>query len=192
MKKRRGSVLCRCTWYMAQPGSLRDCSVNFSNSAETSASCPTFAIQVTANTTIVSLLPRRLAGEAILSFFRGRLQLRSEFIHQNRMVAIWAGRDHADFRTRLFLDECQIFSRQLWQFFVVGNAFGRSLPSRPLLVDALDLVPTAGLRGRFHGPLAVDFVSDTHRNLGQFVEHVELGDHQPVRTVDHARVAQQW
>src|ERR1700722_9316645 len=106
MKKRRGSALCRCTWYMAQPGSLRDCSVNFSKSAVTSASCPTFAIQVTANTTIVSLLPASWSfGEAILGFFRGHLQLRNEFIDQNRMAAVWPGRDHANLRSGLLLHE---------------------------------------------------------------------------------------
>src|SRR5438034_7393176 len=106
MKKRRGSVLCRCTWYMAQPGSLRDCSVSFSNSAATSASCPTFAIQVTANTTIVSLLPAfRSAGEDILDFLRGGLQLLDEIIHEDRMVAVGAGGDHAHLRARFLLDE---------------------------------------------------------------------------------------
>src|SRR5271169_1639738 len=105
MKKRRGSVLCRCTWYMAQPGSLRDCSVNFSNSAAQSASCPTFAIQVTANTTIVSLLPaHRSAGEDILGFLRRRLQLRNEIIHQDGVVAVRAGGDHADLSARFPLD----------------------------------------------------------------------------------------
>src|ERR1035437_4414216 len=114
MKKRRGSVLCRCTWYMAQPGSLRDCSVNFSKSAATSASCPTFAIQVTANTTIVSLLPASWSvGEAILGFFRGRLQLRNEFIHKNRVAAVRTGRDHPDLRSSFLLDECQVRPRRL-------------------------------------------------------------------------------
>src|SRR5579872_1538273 len=96
MKKRRDSVLCRCTWYMEQPGSLRDCSVNFSKSAATSASCPTFAIQVTANTTIVSLLPANWSfGEAILGFFRGALQLGNEFIQQDRVVPVRSRGNHA-------------------------------------------------------------------------------------------------
>src|ERR1700686_4615520 len=97
MKKRRGSVLCRCTWYMAHPGSLRDCSVSFSNSAATSASCPTFAIQVTANTTIVfAPYPDKSRGYDILDFLRRCLQLRHEFIYQNRVIAIRPGRNHAD------------------------------------------------------------------------------------------------
>src|SRR6185312_8203733 len=55
MKKRRGSVLWRWTWYMAQPGSLRDSWVNFENSCAVSVSRPVFAIQITASTTILFL-----------------------------------------------------------------------------------------------------------------------------------------
>src|SRR5579859_3921867 len=99
MKKRRGSVLCRCTWYMEQPGSLRDCSVNFSKSAATSASCPTFAIQVTASTTIVlTPLVQQGDGEAILGFSGGSVQLRKEAVEQNGVTTIGPGGDHPDFR----------------------------------------------------------------------------------------------
>ena len=55
MKNRRGSVLWRCTRYMAHPGSLRDASVSFEKIAAVSLSRQTFAIQVTAKTTIVAL-----------------------------------------------------------------------------------------------------------------------------------------
>src|ERR1019366_7791230 len=48
-----GSYRCPSTRSAGLGSSLRDCSFNFSKSAATSASCPTFAIQVTANTTIV-------------------------------------------------------------------------------------------------------------------------------------------
>src|SRR6202034_781668 len=192
MKKRRGSVLCRCTWYIAQPGSLRDCSVNFSNSAATSASCPTFAIQVTANTTIVSLLPPSWSfGEAILSFFRGCLHLRNEFIHKDRMTAVRTGRDHASPRTCFFLNECQIVPRRLRQLLVIGNALRRSAPTRQFFVNALDLFIAAGLCGRIGSSLPVNFVADADRNLGQFIKHVKLGHHQPRRAVDHPRIPQQ-
>src|ERR1700676_416602 len=168
MKKRLGSVLCRCTWYMAHPGSLRDCSVNFSKSAATSASCPTFAIQVTANTTIVSLLPASWSfGEAILGFFRGHLQLRNKIIDEDRMAAIGAGRDHANLRSGLLLDECQIFPRRLWQLLVVGDALRRSAPARQLFINALDLFVLAGLSRRVTRIFPVDFVSDADWNLGE-------------------------
>src|ERR1700686_528026 len=141
MKKRRGSVLCRCTWYMAQPGSLRDCSVNVSKSAATSASCPTFANQVTANTTIVSLLHANWSiGVAILGFFRGRLQLRNELIHKNRVAAVRTGRDHPDFRSRFLLYEHQILPRGFGQLGIFCDAFRRSPPARQFLINTLDLL----------------------------------------------------
>src|SRR5689334_2215518 len=131
---------------MAQPGSLRECSVSFSNRAATSASCPTFAIQVTANTTIVRSLPAgRSAGEVILGFLRGCLQLRNEFIHQDGMVAIRSGGDHADFCAGFLLDEREVFPRLFGELFIFRDALGRSLPSPQLLVNALDFLPVTGL-----------------------------------------------
>src|SRR5580704_4637427 len=192
MKNRRASVLCRCTWYMAQPGSLRECSVSFSKSAATSVSCPTFAIQVTANTTIVLLLRRgKCAGEAILGLLRGRLQLSNEFVNQDGVTAIRSGGNHSGLGSRFFLDKCEIRARLLRKLFVVGDAFGRSLPARQLLVNALDLLVSTGVRGSFVGLFAVDFVAHTDGNLRQLVEHVEFGDDQPRSAVDHAGVAQQ-
>src|SRR5271163_3001535 len=133
MKNRRASVLWRCTWYMAQPGSLRECSVSFSKSAATSASCPTFAIQVTANTTIVSLLPGstsgsplgKTAGENILGFLPGRLQLRDELIEQNGVVTVRTGRNHANFRAGFLGHKRKILAGLTGQFFVVRDPFGR-------------------------------------------------------------------
>src|SRR5579863_1152164 len=192
MKNRRGSVLCRCTWYMAHPGSFRECSVSFSKSAATSASCPTFAIQVTANTTIVLLLRRgKCAGEAILGFLCGRLQLSNEFVNQDGVAAVRPGRNHSRLGSRFFLDKREIGARLLWKLFVVGNAFGRSLPARQLLVNAFDLVVSTGMRGSLVCLLAVNLVADADRNFGQLVEHVELGDDQPRSAVDHAGVAEQ-
>src|SRR5579863_2480112 len=125
MKNRRGSVLCRCTWYMAQPGSLRDCSVSFSKSVATSASCPTFAIQVTANTTIVLLLrPGRSAGRAILGFLCGCLQLRNETVEQNCVIPVGTCGNHPDLSARLLLDKSQVRPGCLGQLFVIGDAFG--------------------------------------------------------------------
>src|SRR5215470_8427754 len=150
MKNRRGSVLCRCTWYMEHPGSLRECSVSFAKSAATSASCPTFAIQVTANTTISLLLARAsLAGEAILGLLRCGLQLRYKVVHQDGMVAVRPRGNHSDLCAGFLRHECQILTRLLRQLIVRGDALGRSLPPRHFLIDAFDLLVTAGLRGCF-------------------------------------------
>ena len=59
-----------------------------------------------------SLLPAAgPPGRTILGFLRGRLQLRNELVHQNRMVAVGAGGNHADLRSGFFFHECQIFAR---------------------------------------------------------------------------------
>src|SRR5579864_3329303 len=169
MKNRRGSVLCRCTWYMAHPGSLRECSVNFPRTAATSASCPTFAIQVTANTTIACSLPTAEGepGRAILGFFCGYLQLRSKVVHQDGVIAVRSGGNHPHLRSRFFLHECQISARLLGQLVVVGDALGGSLPSGHLLIHAFDLFVAAGLRRRLNRRLPVDLLSDAHRHLRQ-------------------------
>src|SRR5271165_917974 len=113
---------------MAQPGSLRDCSVSFSNSAETSASCPTLAIQVTANTTIVRSFRGGSAGEDILGFLRGRLQLHNEVVYQNGVVTVGTGGNHADLGSGFFFDERQVIPRLLRQLVKFRDALGRSLP----------------------------------------------------------------
>src|SRR5580692_1723960 len=172
MKNRRGSVLCRCTWYIAHPGSLRECSVNFPRTAATSASCPTFAIQVTANTTIACSFPTAEGepGRAILGFFCGYLQLRNKVVHQDRVVSVRPGRNHPDLRSRFFLHECQISARLLGKFVVCGNALSRSLPTRHLFIYAFDFLVAAGLCRCLNRRLSVDFVPDAHRDLHQVVE----------------------
>src|SRR4029077_8630899 len=178
MKNRRGSVLCRCTWYMAHPGSLRECSVNFPRTAATSASCPTFAIQVTANTTIACSFPTAEGepGRAILGFFCGYLQLRNKVVHQDGVVAVGPGRNHPYLRPRFFPPECQIGARLLGKFVVCGNALGRCLPPWHVLIDAFDVLVAAGLCRCLNRRLSVDFVPDAHRDLRQVVEHIKLRD----------------
>src|SRR5690349_8618877 len=105
MKKRRGSVRCRCTTYMWHPGSLRDSSVSFENRLATSASRPAFAIQVTAKTTIALL--RVLSSSSRLLFLtRRRFELVGEFIDQDGLFAVRPRRNHAHSRPGLLLDEC--------------------------------------------------------------------------------------
>src|SRR5215831_2267083 len=176
MKNRRGSVLCRCTWYMEHPGSLRECSVSFSKSAATSASCPTFAIQVTANTTISLLLTRACpAGEAILGFLRRCLQLCSEVVHQDGMVPIRSRGNHPDLCAGFLRDECQIVARWRGQLAVRGDALGGSFPPRQFLIYALDLLVTAGLRGCLDRRFPIDLICDTDGNLRQVIKHIQFG-----------------
>src|SRR6266849_6248481 len=102
MKNRRGSVLCRCTWYNRQPGSLRDSSVSFENTPTTSASRPTFAIHVTASTTIARSvldfsLPCSQSGQL--------LKFCCKLIQEYGFLTPRSGGDHADACSALPLDE---------------------------------------------------------------------------------------
>src|SRR5271165_4405938 len=66
MKKRRASVLCRWTRYMRQPASCRDAVVSLRKISATSSSCPGFAIQMTANTTMRTSKLQRSAVRKLL------------------------------------------------------------------------------------------------------------------------------
>src|ERR1700680_1050301 len=129
MKNLRGSVLCRCAWYIRQPGSLRDSSVSLVNTPATSVSRPVFAIHVTASTII--LHPRQdfssLAGH--------RLHLCRKLIHKHRLLPAWTGRDHPDACSTLFRDEVQIFPRRLRKLPQFGDPLSRTPPSRQSLVN---------------------------------------------------------
>src|SRR6202451_3604506 len=196
---------------MVQPGSLRDASVSFATSAATSASCPALAIQVTANTTIASfLLSETRAPSVSLSVEgvtlaspsrlrqrfpearRSRLQFRHKLIFENRMAAIRPSRNHPNLSVRFLLHKFQILLRGFRQLIETGNALGRSLPSRHLAVETLNLVVVAGLRRNLLRFLAVDLVPDAQRNFREFVQHVQLRHHQPGNAIYHASVTQQW
>src|SRR6516165_289107 len=189
MKKRRGSVLCRCTTYIRQPGSLRDSSVSLPKTWATSFSRPAFAIQVTANTTIRSLRQvRRLGCRVAARCF----QFCQELIHKHRVVAIRSGRNHAHARTALLLEERKILASLFGEFIHRGAALSGSPPARQVAIHTLEFLPATVLRRNFVGRLAVDFVTHADRNLWQFIEHVELGNHQPGDAVNHASVTKKW
>src|SRR5208282_4885091 len=113
---------------MRQPGSLRDSVESFSKIAATSDSRPTFAIQVTANTTIrrsvliscrdaacrVSCCVQRRRGKPRLykSGFLAVLQSQRayEIGDQNRLLTIGARRNQSHPRSSFFFDEGQIFT----------------------------------------------------------------------------------
>src|SRR5216683_7311623 len=165
MKKRRGSVLWRWTWYMMQPGSLRDSSVSLEKIPDISVSRPTFAIHVTASTTIpCSLGLDFLTACGFLS--RQGIEFSSEAVHKNGLLAPRSGGNHADPGSAFLLEKIQILPRCLWQLFQLRDALRRSTPPRHRLVDTLDCVIAAGVRWDFRSCLAIDLVSDAKRNLG--------------------------
>src|SRR6478672_10148814 len=84
------------------------------------------------------------------------LQLFRELVYEDRLLPVGTGGDHADPRAALALHEAQIFLRLLRQLVELGDALGGLLPSRHLLVDALDLVVTADIGRNFRGFLSVD------------------------------------
>ena len=107
------------------------------------------------------------------------------------LVAVGAGGDHADAGAALALLEAQIILRGLGQFVELGNALGGLAPAFERGVARLDGFQAVHVGGNFVGDLAVDFVADADGNLGQLVEHVELGDDQPLGAVDLVGVAEQ-
>src|SRR5258708_40217128 len=180
---------------MVQPGSLGDSSVSFSKTEATAASFPTFAIQVTAKTTIVP--PYGLQAnvpadwENILGLGRCHRQFRNESVNEDGVVTIWTGRDHADFRVGFLLQKRQILPSLLRQLVEVGDAFRRSLPPSHLVIDTLNLLVAAGLSRHVHRFLSIDLVADANRNLCQFVKYIQLCDDQPRDAVNHASVAKE-
>src|SRR5271156_1788047 len=108
---------------MMQPGSLRDSVVSRSKIAITSDSRPTFAIQVTANTTIrrsvlflsVKLVSRRQALQAQLAYKIG---------NQDRLLTIRSRGNHSHPRPSFFLDKGQIFAGGFGQPFDRSNSLG--------------------------------------------------------------------
>src|SRR3979490_3116717 len=99
---------------MTQPGSLRDSAVSFSKSAATSDSRPVFAIQVTASTTIIAPFFRlSVSGSSCrpLNWLQG--QLAHKIRHQDRLLTIGAGGNHADARSRFLFNESQVLARGL-------------------------------------------------------------------------------
>src|ERR1700683_3132133 len=71
------------------------------------------------------------------------------------------------------------------------DALRGSFPPGHSVINTLQLVITTGLRRDFHALLSVDQIAHTDWNLSQFIEHIQLGDHQPGDAVNHASVAQQ-
>src|SRR6266404_4217543 len=97
---------------MTQPGSLRDSAVSFSKSAATSDSRPVFAIQVTASTTIIAPFLRSLSvlGSSYRALDWLQAQLAHKIRHQDRLLTIGPGGNHADTRSRFLFDESEIFA----------------------------------------------------------------------------------
>src|SRR5437016_3211466 len=211
MKKRRGSVLWRWTWYIAQPGSFRDCSVSFANKPATSDSRPLFAIHVTASTTIAC---SRFAISGRLRCDRPHHSLRrpalvltlcqssdflscqysqfcNEIIYKNGLLTTRTGGDHANPRRGLCFQEREILASRFWQLVHLGDSLSGSLPSRHPVVNTFDPIIAAGVCRYVAGCLAIDFVTHTNWNFGQLIEDIKLRHHQPGNSVYRPCIAQQ-
>ena len=81
--------------------------------------------------------------------------------------------------------------RGLRQFVELRNALGGLAPAFERGVARLDGFEAAHVGGNLVGDLAVDFIADADGNLVELVEHVELGNDQPLGAVDLVRVAEQ-
>src|SRR5438094_2063898 len=211
MKKRRRSVLWRWTWYIAQPGSFRDCSVSFANKPATSDSRPVFAIHVTASTTIACsrfAIAGRLRCDRphhslrrpalVLTLCQSSVFLSCQysqfchtFIHENRLLTTRTGGDHANPRRGLCFQEREILASRFWQLVHLGDSLSGSLPSRHPVVNTFDPIIAAGVCRYIFGCLAVDFVTHTNGNFGKLIEDIKLRHHQPGNSVYGPCVTQQ-
>src|SRR5438067_2305871 len=211
MKKRRGAVLWRWTWYIAQPGSFRDCSVSFANKPATSDSRPLFAIHVTASTTIAcsrfAIAGRLRCDRPHRSLRRPALvltlcqssdflscqysQFCNEIIYKNGLLTTRTGGDHANPRRGLCFQEREILASRFWQLVHLGDSLSGSLPSRHPVVNTFDPIIAAGVCRYIFSCLAVDFVTHTNGNFGKLIEDIKLRHHQPGNSVYGPCVTQQ-
>src|SRR5450759_5404064 len=172
---------------MRQPGSLRDSAESFSKIAITSDSRPTFAIQVTANTTI-----RRSVLSLSVDLGSCRWALQAQLAYEvgdpNRLLTIGARGNQSHPRSGFLFDEGQVIAGGLGQCFDRPNGLRWAGPAGHIAVDTLDLFITACLRRNFVRFLAVHLIPHADWNLRQVVEHIQLSNHQPGDTVNHASV----
>ena len=110
---------------------------------------------------------------------------------QHCLIAIGAGRDHADLCAGFLFEEAEVILRDLRQLVEFGNAFGRFVPALQFRIHALDGFEAAHVGGHGVDELAVDLVSGADGNFVERVEHVKLRYYQPLRSIDLVRVAQQ-
>src|SRR5271166_4579561 len=135
MKKRLGSVLCRCTIYIRQPGSLREAACSLLKICATSSSCPGFAIQVTASTTTLSS-----ASILILGCSAQPIERLREVRNEHRLLAVRSGRDDANLRSGFLLHEFKIALGLLREPIVIVDTKRVRLPARQLRINRLDLL----------------------------------------------------
>src|SRR5271157_3569235 len=135
MKKRCGSVLWRCTMYIRQPGSSREAACSLLKICATSSSCPGFAVQVTASTTMPSSTSVLILGRPAHCIKRFR-ELRKE----HRLLTVRTGRNDADFRSGFLLDEFEIPLGLLRQPIIAVDAKCACLPARQFPIHRFDLL----------------------------------------------------
>src|SRR5271157_1845233 len=135
MKKRRGSVLWRCTTYIKQPGSSREAACSLLKICATSSSCPGFAIQVTANTTMPS-------STSVLIFGcpAHRIKRLRELRNEHRLLTVRTSRNNADLRSGFLLHEFEIPLGLLRQPIIAVDAKCARLPARQFPIHRFDLL----------------------------------------------------
>ena len=92
---------------------------------------------------------------------------------------------------RVRLDKAEVLLRFNGQLVVLGDAFGRAVPTLQRGVDGLDRAKAPDVGGYHVRLAAVDLIGSADRDFRRLIEHVHLGDYQPLGPVDHVRVAQE-
>src|SRR6218665_121959 len=106
------------------------------------------------------------------------------------VLAVGAGRHHVDRRTDHFLDALKVAARVQRQRVPLRHAEGRLGPAGEGFVHGHAGRDLVAIERQDVDGLAVQFVADAHLDLGQAVQHVELGHAQTGDAVDDDRALQ--
>src|SRR5262249_14550500 len=86
-----------------------------------------------------------------------------------RLAPLRTRGNRTDLDSRAFLEKLQIRASLLREILETRDAARRGLPARQLLIQRLDAFKRAIRSRHFVDFLAVDPISDTHRNLGELI-----------------------
>mmetsp|Transcript_23197 Transcript_23197/g.54782 ORF Transcript_23197/g.54782 Transcript_23197/m.54782 type:complete len:566 (+) Transcript_23197:2995-4692(+) len=100
------------------------------------------------------------------------------------VLAVRTGRDHVDGRADHLLNALQVGARVGGQGIPGGDAKGGLRPAGEGFVDGLASDDLVGIQRQDVDQLAIQFVADADLDLGQAIQHIELGQAQAGDAVD--------
>ena len=108
--------------------------------------------------------------------------------HHDRLVPVGAQGDDGDRHLHQFGQETQVGHGLGRQFFELAALLGGAFPAGQGFKDRLAAGEVLGAAGEMLDALAIEFVGNTHLDLVELIEHVELGDRQAIEAVHLHRI----